>query len=37
MQNVETTAGEAAEPIVYVVDDDEAMRETLLDLMMISK
>ncbi|NVD43291.1 response regulator transcription factor [Ensifer sp. HO-A22] len=37
MQHAQTKTEEPAEPIVYVVDDDEAMREALLDLFMVTQ
>jgi len=37
MQNVQSSAELSAEPIVYVVDDDEDMRESLLDLFLVTK
>ncbi|AYG61635.1 response regulator [Rhizobium jaguaris] len=37
MQHAQPKADTSAEPIVYVVDDDEEMRETLLDLFMVTK
>ncbi|MGO4355179.1 response regulator transcription factor [Rhizobium sp. RAF36] len=37
MQNVQVKAESSAEPIVYVVDDDEEMRGALLDLFMVTK
>lgn len=36
MQNVQAKAKDAAEPIVYVVDDDAAVREALLDLFLVA-
>jgi FixJ family two-component response regulator len=36
MRNVEPKADSTVEPIVYVVDDDEDMREALLDLFMVA-
>ena len=35
MQNANVRPEASAEPIVYVVDDDEEMREALLDLFLI--
>lgn len=37
MQHAQIKADDAVEPIVYVVDDDEEMRESLLDLFMVTK
>ncbi|MDL2398977.1 response regulator transcription factor [Rhizobium mayense] len=37
MQHAQTKADTSVEPIVYVVDDDEKMRESLLDLFMVTK
>ncbi|MBO9198185.1 response regulator transcription factor [Rhizobium sp. 16-449-1b] len=37
MHNVQVKAEAFAEPIVYVVDDDEEMRGALLDLFMVTK
>lgn len=37
MQDVQLNAEISAEPIVYVVDDDEEMRGALLDLFMVTK
>lgn len=37
MQNASVKAEATAEPIVYVVDDDENMRDALLDLFMVTK
>ncbi|WP_429133420.1 response regulator transcription factor [Ensifer sp. 4252] len=37
MQHAQAKAEDCGEPIVYVVDDDEAMREALLDLFMVTK
>lgn len=37
MQHAQTKTEQPAEPIVYVVDDDEAMREALLDLFMVTQ
>ncbi|MBW9113882.1 response regulator transcription factor [Rhizobium cauense] len=37
MPNADVKPEAIAEPIVYVVDDDEAMREALLDLFLVTK
>ncbi|WP_457584858.1 response regulator transcription factor [Ensifer canadensis] len=37
MQQTQPRTEDAVEPIVYVVDDDEAMREALLDLFEVTK
>jgi FixJ family two-component response regulator len=37
MQHALPKADVSAEPIIYVVDDDEDMRESLLDLFMVTK
>lgn len=37
MQKVQTAAGDTAEPIIHVVDDDAAMRDALLDLFTASR
>jgi FixJ family two-component response regulator len=37
MQNAKVKSKASVEPIVYIVDDDEEMREALIDLFMISK
>jgi FixJ family two-component response regulator len=37
MQNAKVKSEASVEPIVYVVDDDEEMREALIDLFMIGK
>lgn len=37
MQHVQPQTDSSIEPIVYVVDDDEEIREALLDLFMVTK
>lgn len=37
MQHVPVNAEMAADPIIYVVDDDEELREALLDLFLVTK
>ncbi len=37
MQHVQVEAEMSADPIIYVVDDDEALRESLLDLFLVTK
>jgi FixJ family two-component response regulator len=37
MQNANVKTEASGEPIVYVVDDDENMRDALLDLFMVTK
>lgn len=36
MQQIHTAVDDTEEPIIYVVDDDAAVREALLDLFMVS-
>jgi len=36
MESLTTKAGLSAEPIVHVIDDDKEIRESLLDLFMIT-
>ncbi|WP_105423568.1 response regulator transcription factor [Neorhizobium sp. T25_27] len=37
MQHVEVKAEASSDPIIYVVDDDEELRDSLLDLFLITK
>ncbi|WP_332303229.1 response regulator transcription factor [Rhizobium sp. GR12] len=37
MQPVQITMEEAADPVIYVVDDDEDLRDSLLDLFLLTK
>ncbi|NOV20288.1 response regulator transcription factor [Ensifer adhaerens] len=37
MEHAQTSAGDAADPVVYVVDDDQRVREALLDLFLVTQ